>query len=317
MTMLIREEEVNELVSMAEAAEVVEEAFRQLGQGRAFNNARTRIKLGGEILHVLPAALPEMDALGLKSYTAFRGGIRFIVLLYSAKTGELKALIEAQRLGELRTGGVASVALKQMAREGSARGALFGAGTMGRAMLEGMVDARRFAQIKVFDIARDRLPAYCAEMSAKLGVEIVPAGDATEAVAGADVIVTMTTAKDPVFDGKGLAAGTTVVAAGSNLLQKREIDSTVIRRAGRIVVDARDQAQLEAGDLFVPIDAGHLHWNQVHELSDLLLGYVPGRGSDDEINVFKSVGLGLQDLALAARVYDAAVRAGAGSALPL
>jgi ornithine cyclodeaminase/alanine dehydrogenase-like protein (mu-crystallin family) len=122
----------------------------------------------------------------------------------------------------------------------------------------------------------------------------------------------MTTAKDPVFDGKKLRPGTTVVAAGSNLLQKREVDSTVIRRSGRIVVEAIDQSQLEAGDLFVPVDAGHLHWNQVHEISDLILGHVPGRESDDEINLFKSVGLGLQDMAVAARAYDAAIRAGAG-----
>lgn len=317
MAILIREDEVRELVKMAEAADTVETAFRQFGEGKAFNNPRTRIKLGGEILHVLPAALPEMDALGLKSYTAFRGGIRFLVLLYSARTGELKALIQAQRLGELRTGGVASVALKHMSRAESSQGALFGAGTMGRAMLEGMVNARSFRRIKVFDIARDRLPAYCEEMSTRLDTEIVPAEDAGDAVAGADIVVTMTTAKDPVFDGKQLRDGSTVVAAGSNLLQKREIDSTVIRRAKRIVVEAVDQAQLEAGDLFVPIDAGHLHWNQVHELSDVLLGHVPGRESDGEINVFKSVGLGLQDMALAAKAYEAATRAGVGMEIPL
>lgn len=317
MALLIREEEVRELVTIVEASKAVETAFRQFGEGKAFNNPRTRIKLGGEILHVLPAALPEMDALGFKSYTAFRGGIRFLVLLYSAKTGELKALIQAQRLGELRTGGVASVALKKMAREDSAQGALFGAGTMGRAMLEGMVDARHFRQIKVQDIARDRLPVYCEEMSKRLNTEIIPAQDAADAVRDADVVLTMTTAKDPVFDGKHLREGTTVVAAGSNLLQKREIDSTVIRRAQRIVVESVDQAQLEAGDLFVPIDAGHLHWNQVYELSDVLLGRVPGRESDEEINVFKSVGLGLQDMALAAKVYEAAVRAGVGTEIPL
>src|SRR5690554_5614097 len=112
MVLLIGEDEVRELVTMADAAAVVEDAFRQYGQGRAFNNPRTRIKLSGEILHVLPAALPEMDALGLKSYTAFRSGIRFLVTLYSAKTGELNALVKAQRLGELRTGGVASVAIQ-------------------------------------------------------------------------------------------------------------------------------------------------------------------------------------------------------------
>ena len=317
MAILIREEEVRELVPMAEASAAVEKAFRELGEGKAFNNPRTRIKLGGEILHVLPAAIPSMDALGLKSYTAFRGGIRFLVLLYSAKTGDLKALIQAQRLGELRTGGVASVALQKMSREDSAQGALFGAGTMGRAMLEGMVDARRFTQIKVQDIMRDRLPAYCEEMSKRLNTDIVPAEDAADAVKAADVVVTMTTAKDPVFDGKQLRDGATVVAAGSNLLQKREIDSTVIRRAKRIVVESVDQAQLEAGDLFVPIDAGHLHWNQVHELSDVLLGYVQGRESESEINVFKSVGLGLQDMALAAKVYEAAVREGIGMEIPL
>jgi alanine dehydrogenase len=180
-----------------------------------------------------------------------------------------------------------------------------------------MVVARDFRRIKVLNTRPDRLPSYCAEMSARLGVEIVPAADAADAVADADVIVTSTTAKDPVFDGKQVRAGTTVVASGSNLLQKREIDSTAIRRAARIVVETVEQAQLEAGDLFLPIDSGHLHWNQVYELSDVLLGRVPGRESAEEINVFKSVGLGLQDMAVAAKVYAAAVRSGAGMDIPI
>ena len=317
MALFIREEEVRELVSMAEATDVVEEAFRQFGQGRAFNSPRSRIKLGGEILHVLPAALPEMDALGLKSYTAFRGGIRFLILLYSAKTGELKALIQAQRLGELRTAGSAAVAIRHMARAESAQGAVFGAGKIGRAMLEALINVREFQQIKVLNTKPERLAAYCAEMSERLNTAIVPATDARDAIADADVVVTITTAKDPVFDGKQLRAGTTVVASGSNLLQKREIDSTTIRRAQRIVVESIEQAQLEAGDLFQPIDSGHLHWNQVHELSAVLLGQLPGRESAAEINVFKSVGLGLQDMALAAKVYEAAMRAGAGLELPI
>ena len=317
MALLIREEEVQELVSMAEATDVVEEAFRQFGRGRAFNNPRSRIKLGGEILHVLPAALPEMDALGLKSYTAFRGGIRFLVLLYSAKTGELKALIQAQRLGELRTAGSAAVAVRHMAREESAEGVVFGAGKIGRAVLEALVNVRTFRQIRVLNTRPDRLPAYCAEMSERLNTAIVPATDANEAVAAADVVVTTTTAKEPVFDGKRLREGATVVASGSNLLQKREIDSAVIRRATRIVVESIEQAQLEAGDLFQPIDSGHLHWNQVHELGDILLGRLAGRETAEEINLFKSVGLGLQDMALAAKIYEAAVRDGAGVEIPV
>jgi alanine dehydrogenase len=317
MALLIREQEVADLISMSEATDVVQEAFTQLGEGRAFHNPRTRMKLGGEMLHVLPAALPEMDAVGLKSYTAFRGGIRFLVLLYSAKTGELKAMVEAQRLGELRTGGAASVAIKKMARKNVERGVLFGAGVMGGAMLEGMVNARKFDQISVFDLNGDRLKPFCEEMSRKLDVDIVPASDANEAVSTADVVVTMTTSKEPVFDGKRLPDGATVVAAGSNLLQKREIDSTVIRRSSRIVVEAKDQAQLEAGDLFVPIDAGHLHWNQIYELSDVLLKRVPARESEEEINLFKSVGLGLQDVAVAAKIYDCAVKNSAGVELPI
>lgn len=318
MTLLIREHEVADLISMAEATDAVEDAFIQLGQGRAFHNPRTRIKLGGEMLHVLPAAIPEMDAVGLKSYTAFRGGIRFLVLLYSSKTGELKAMVEAQRLGELRTGAVASVAIKRMAKKNVTHGMLFGAGVMGGAMLEGMANARSFKQISVFDLDRERLGMFCEKMSNRLGVDVVPAENVNDSVAQAEVVVTMTTSKDPVFDGKRLSDGTTVVAAGSNLLQKREIDSTVVRRSARIVVEAKDQAQLEAGDLFVPIDAGHLHWNQIDELSDLLMNRVPARESENEINIFKSVGLGLQDIAVAARVYQSAVdNKGIGTEVPI
>ncbi|MBI3978071.1 MAG: ornithine cyclodeaminase family protein [Chloroflexi bacterium] len=317
MALLINEAEVNALVSMPEAADTVADAFRQLGEGRAFNQARTRVKLNGEMLHVLPAALPELDAIGLKTYTGFRTGIRFTVILYSARTGEMKAIIQAQRLGELRTGGVAAVALGYLSRRDSTRGALFGTGVMGRAMLEGMVVARKFTQIKAFDIDPKRLAAFCEEMVKRTGVDVVPAASSEDAVRDADVVVTMTTAKDPVFDGKLLKPGTTVVAAGSNLLQKREVDSTVIRRSKRIVVESIEQCQAEAGDLFIPIDTGHLHWNQVHELSQLVLGRVPGRQSDDEINLFKSVGIGLQDLALGALVYERAKEAGMGMEVPI
>jgi alanine dehydrogenase len=184
---------------------------------------------------------------------------------------------------------------------------------MGSAMLEGMAVARSFESIRVFDLDKERLASFCAEWSERLSIDVSPASSPDQAIERADVVVTMTTAKDPVFDGKKLRAGTTVIASGSNLLQKREVDSTVIRRSKRIVVEATDQAQLEAGDLFVPIDAGHLHWNQVDELSDVLLGRRPGRESDDEINLFKSVGLGLQDMAVAALAFDAAVAAGAGT----
>lgn len=317
MTLLINEQEVSELLAMPEAVEAVETAFCQLGEGRAFHNPRTRIKLGGEMLHVLPAALPEMDAVGLKSYTAFKSGIRFLVLLYSASTGELKAIIEAKRLGELRTGGVASVAIKRMARTDAKVGLLFGAGAMGGAMLEGMAHARSFEQLMVYDLNRERLSNFCEQMSRKLNVDVVPADDPDEAASRSDVITTMTTSKQPVFNGSIIKDGTTVVAAGANLLQKREIDSAVIRKSARIVVEAKDQAQLEAGDLFVPIDAGHLHWNEIDELSDVLLGRVAGRESENEVNLFKSVGLGLQDIAVAARIYEAAVKAGAGTETPI
>jgi alanine dehydrogenase len=317
MALLIREDEVNELVAMDVAADAVKEAFCQLGSGRAFHNPRSRIKLGGEMLHVLPAALPEMDAVGLKSYTAFKSGIRFLVLLYSASTGELKAMIEAKRLGELRTGGVASVAIDKMARANVDTGLLFGAGAMGGAMLEGMANARSFNKLMVHDLNRDRLDEFCNLMSTKLNIDVVPVEDIDDAVRSSNVITTMTTSKNPVFDGAALQPGTTVVAAGSNLLQKREIDSKVIRKASHIVVEAIDQAEQEAGDLFVPIDAGHLHWNQVKELADVVLERISVRESDDEINLFKSVGLGIQDIAVAASIYEAAIEKNVGTEVPV
>lgn len=304
MVRLIREHEVESTLEMPDVVASLREAFADYANGNAFNQPRSRVKLNGEILHVLPAALPAQEVLGLKAYTAFRAGIRFHVLLYDARNGELKAIIQAKRLGELRTGGTTSLALDVLAAEMAATATLFGVGNIASAMLDGMLTARKLRRIYVCSRSLEKSQQFCEQSPSASEVELVACADSRKAVEESDIVVTATTSKTPVFDGEALKPGVTVAAAGSNLLQKREIDSQAVKRSDRIVVESIDQAQLEAGDLFPAIDAGFLHWNQVECLGDIVAGIRPGRVSEREIILFKSVGLGLQDMAVAAKMYQ-------------
>lgn len=312
MVKLIREQDVENALTMADVVSSLRGAFADYSNGEAFTEPRSRLKLNGEILHVLSAAVPNQDALGVKSYTAFRSGLRFHILLYSSQTGELKAIIQAKRLGELRTGGTASLALEELATSSAETGALFGVGNISRGMLEGMLHARELQRIFVCSRNQENAADFCERMSGVGSVDLIPVSEPHQAISSADIVVTATTSKSAVFDGKSLKVGATVAAVGSNLLQKREIDSTVVRRASRVVVESIDQAKNEAGDLFPAIDSGFLHWNQVDELGDIVSKRLSARISDEEIILFKSVGLGLQDVAIAAKMYEIAEAEGLG-----
>jgi alanine dehydrogenase len=306
MALLLDEQQVTDLLTMEMAIAAVEEALKQHGLGTAINNPRTRVRLPTGQLHMMGAALPTRGVIGYKAYTAFRGKARFHVMLYSTETGELLAILQADRLGQLRTGAASGVATKYMARADARGVGIFGTGWQARSQLEAVCAVRQIQAIKAFGRDATRRQTFCAEMSQHLGIPVEPADAPEAAVKGMDVVITATSAREPLFDGNWLEAGAHVNAIGSNALIRREVDDATVRRSTLIVVDSKDQARFECGDLLGPLERGLIHWEQVRELGDVVAGYIPGRRQASDVTLFESHGLAIWDLAAGMAVYDAA-----------
>ncbi len=306
MALFLREADVAALAGMDDVIDAVERAFRDYGAGRAVNRPRQRVAVEGGTLHVMAAGLPAWGVFGLKSYAVTRGGRRFISLLYSAEDGQLLAVMEAEELGRLRTGAASGVATRYLARADAGAVGILGTGVQARTQLQAIARVRPVALVKAYSRTPARREAFAEEMVDALGAEVVAVDSAEEAVADVDIIVTITSAREPVLRGAWLRSGVHVNAAGSNAAGRRELDAEAVGRAARVVVDARDQAMIEAGDLLGPVEAGGLSWDRVEELGPIVAGSAPGRRSDDEITLFESQGIALEDVATMHLIYTRA-----------
>jgi alanine dehydrogenase len=317
MALFLDEQQVTELLTMEMAIAAVEDALKQQGLGTALNNPRTRVRLPMGQLHMMGAALPTRGVIGYKAYTAFRGNTRFHVLLYSTETGELLAMLQADRLGQMRTGAASGVATSYMAGAEARSVGIFGTGWQARSQLEAVCAVRPIQSVKAFGRDATRRQTFCTEMSQQLGIPVEPAATPEAVVKGMDVVITATNARDPLFDGNWLEPGAHVNAIGSNALIRREIDDITVRRSALIVVDSKEQARVECGDLLGPLERGLIHWEQVRELGDVVAGLIPGRRQASDITLFESHGLAIWDLAAGMAVYDAAKAKGSGQELAL
>ncbi|MFN2470633.1 MAG: ornithine cyclodeaminase family protein [Gaiellaceae bacterium] len=306
MPLYLTESDVEALVTPADAVEAVEASFRRLAAGAVENRPRYRLGLEGGRMAVMAAADLELGYAGVKAYSAFRAGARFCVLLFDSEEPELRAVVEADLLGRLRTGAASAVAARYLAREGAATLGVIGCGWQAR----GQVAAIRAAlpgidRVVAYCRSAERLAAFCAEM----GVE---PGESHREPAAQDVVVTITTSPDPVLRGEWLRSGALVCAAGANDGGSRELDNVVLERATFVCCDSLQQAREESADLREPVDGGVLDWLEVHELQEVVAGEVRGRASDDDVVVFKSNGIAAWDVAVAAAAYERARERGAG-----
>jgi ornithine cyclodeaminase/alanine dehydrogenase-like protein (mu-crystallin family) len=270
---------------------------------------RRRLRLPEGVLADMAAADRGLGLAGGKLYAATANGTTFVVCLFDAETSELVAVLEADRLGQLRTGAASGVAARHLARTGARALGVIGCGLQA----ETQVECVRAAVPSI-----ERVVAYCRtperleEFCARVGAE--PAESHREAAAN-DVVVTITTSRDPVVRGEWLRQGALVAAAGANHPSRRELDNVVLERAAFVCCDWLEQARLESGDLIEPVAAGALDWLEVHELHEVVSGELQGRQSDDDIVVFKSNGLAAWDVALAAEAVRLAREQGVGTAL--
>lgn len=313
----LTEDDVAWLLDIETAIECVEEAFRQWGSERADNQPRRRVRSGnGSMLHVLSAGAEYLGYSGYKAYTTTRAGARFQFGLFDSQTGNPAGLIEANLLGQMRTGAASGVATKSMARPDAKIVGCFGTGFQARAQLKAVCSVRRIERVEVYGRNDDRRQKFAEEMSELCNVPVVPVHSPEDVAAEKDIVICATASPVPLFDGHALAEGTHLNVIGSNYLTKSEIDVTTIRRADHIVCDSREACKLEAGDFVAALEDGSLDWSRVHELSDVLHGRETGRANAEDITLFKSVGLALEDLAVAVRVLEKARVEGIGLPLP-
>jgi alanine dehydrogenase len=318
MTLLLKESDVRALLTMPMALEAVEESLRLQGNGELSLHPRRRLKLpDNALLHYMAAGDPVHGFIGMKLYTSVRGVVRFVVPLFRSATGEMAALIEADALGQMRTGAATGVATKYLANANARTVGIIGTGYQARTQLEAVAGVRRLERVRAFGRDPERRAQFCRDMSARIGVEVEPVDSGEKAVCGADIVVTATSAMQIVLEGPWLSPGVHVNAIGANWAQKRELDEAAVARADVIVVDSIEQAKMEAGDLIQPFANDAARWDAVRELGGIVAGKIPGRTSANQITLFKSNGIATWDLSVAVRVYDLAIARGMGQSIPL
>lgn len=302
---------------MPDAVRLVEDAFRAWGEAQADNRPRQRVRVQDGVLHVMPAGLPSMGYVGFKAYTAFHGKARFYFHLFDAQTGEYLAIMEADRLGQMRTGAASGVATKYLARANAHSVGILGTGWQAESQLEAICAVRNVDSIRCYSRDENNRRAFAERMTKRINVAVNAVDTARDAVNGADIVVTISSSGEPLLQGEWIAPGAHINAAGSNWAHRREIDTETVKRSTRIFVDSVEQARVESGDLIIPIREGALTWEQVDEIAALIVGKAQGRSSDQEITLFKSNGIALEDIAVGAWVYQTARAQGIGEPLPL
>ncbi|HEY6750141.1 MAG TPA: ornithine cyclodeaminase family protein, partial [Rubrobacteraceae bacterium] len=271
MTLFLTEGEVESLLDMRSTLEAVEEILRQYAEGRATNHARRRVALPGSGLNVMFAGAPEIGALGLKAYSVARSGARFYTMLFDPESGELLSIMQSDKLGQLRTGAASGVATKYLAREDAATLGIYGAGWQAESQLEAIAAVKKLGRIVVHSRTEKSRKAFAEKMSERLGLEIETT-HAPEEPAAQDIVVTVTSSVEPILQGEWLKPGAHVNAAGSNFLFKTEIDRDVVKRAGLVTMDSREELGLEAGNLLQAVETGAVLPEAIRELGQVIAG---------------------------------------------
>jgi ornithine cyclodeaminase/alanine dehydrogenase-like protein (mu-crystallin family) len=316
--------DVRRALPVADAIEAMETAFGQLSEGRVTMPARSSVEIpeANGVVLLMPCYAAGAHHVSLKLLTQFADNgrlglplIQAVMLLADAVNGRLLALMDGSSITALRTGAASGVATRLLAQPRADTAAIFGAGVQARTQLEAVCTVRPIKQVRVFDCRRAAAEVFAKDMSARLSIPVLAASSATEALAGAQVVCTATTSTAPVFEDRDLATGAHINAVGSWRPRTTEIPPDTICRA-RVFVDHCVAALEEAGDLLMPLQEGHITAEHIRaELGDLIANRVPGRQTSDEITLFKSVGLAVQDLFAAARALENARRLGIGTAL--
>jgi ornithine cyclodeaminase/alanine dehydrogenase len=327
MVLFLGRKDVEAALTIGDAMGAVENAFREHGLGTVNMPLRPTIRVEdhkGSVLF-MPAHIKSMGALGIKVVSVYADNpskynlptILGVVLLNDPKTGELLAIMDGTYLTAMRTGAASGVATKYLARKDSRQVGIIGTGVQGRTQIAAVCTVRSVEKVKAYDIAPARCKSFCEEVTKQFRIPAVPVSSAQEVAEGSDIVITASTSKTPILNGEWLGEGTHVNAIGSHTPDARELDSNAIKRA-KIIVDSRDAALKEAGDIMIPISEGLITPEHIFaELGEVITGKKVGRQNDVEITLFKSQGLAIQDVSTAKKIYDIAKRKGLGNVLTL
>lgn len=310
--LMLSENDVRQLLTMDMALAAVEEGLRKMALDEVMNIPRARSQTDHAMLHVMSASAKSLGYMGYKAYTTSRKGSQFHVGLFDGKSGALLALLQADYLGQVRTGAASGVATQYMARPDAAEVGLIGSGKQARTQIEAVCRVRKVRRVQVYSRSEENRRRFTEEMSEICRTEVVPVPRPELAVEDKDIVITATSSREPVLKGDWIAEGTHLNVIGSNFLGKAEVDAVTVRRCESIVVDSKEQARIEAGDFVQPLEEGSIHWADIHELGQVIVGRFTGRAHAQDVTLFKSLGIAIEDVAVAAKVYEKAKAGGVG-----
>lgn len=327
MTALVLDRsEVRRLLPMEVCIDLMADALRTLERGGAVNPLRTGLRLpGGQgLLGLMPGAMVTPEVFGIKVVAVMPGnhGTAYdshqgVVVLFENRHGQPLAFVDASEITALRTAATSGLATRLLAREDAATLAILGSGVQARSHLEAMARVRDFRTVRVWSPTAENRQAFAAEAGVRYGIPVTAVASPEEAVRGADVVCTTTSAKEPILAGDWLAPGAHVNAAGSSIATARELDTAAVVRS-RLFVDRRESTLNEAGDFLFPKREGAIGDDHiVAEIGEVLTGKSEGRRTDEEVTLFKSLGLAVEDLVSAHRVYQEALAEGVGTAVAI
>ena len=302
---------------MEAALFAVESVLRRQADGTALNQPRQRLMVAPDThVNTMIASDSHLGVFGFKTYTYAGGVYRFFVMLSDSRTGDLLAIVEANRLGQLRTGAATGVATRYMARARRIDRRSDRKRLSGQDPARGRQQSARSARGEGLQPeSLMRRSAYASEMSERLGLDVTPVDSARASVEGADIVITITSSRTPVLHGEWLEPGMHVNAVGGADPYVTELDDAAVQRADLIFVDDRAQSRIESGELMMTAGRGLVLWEQMRELWEVVSGQTPGRHRPEDVTLFKSLGMALWDIAAAKAVYDRAVAEGAGREL--
>ena len=306
MSMYIKEKTVQEILDVRTTVDLLEEAMKSLSTGKGFNSPRKRLptSYSGGNLHFMAASWPEKGIAGHKSYVVTKGKATYVVLLYSTEGEGLLAIIEANLLGQIRTGAASGLASKYLANKSSKKLAIIGSGFQALTQIEAINSQFNLEQINVYSKTKENRENFSNKMSKKLNIEVKPFDSSEEATEDCDIISLITNSSIPVITEKQINAGIHINAAGGNSWLRSEISSNALNKFDFVSCDDLEQAKTECKELMEATEKGIISWNNVNELSSVIDGKITGRKKSQDITLYESLGIAIQDIAAAKYLYD-------------
>ena len=318
MAILLDEQCIRGLIGMPDALEAVEEVFREQGEGNVHNVPRVRAPVKGGIVRITAAVLSYRGYYGVKisSTAVFGSNAGRMFCLYKEESGELCAIVQVFAMGALRTGAASGIATKYMANPEASTLGVVGSGRQARTQVEAIFAVRPIRHVKVYSPTKVNREQFCRDIAEQFKVEAAAVDDAENAVRDSEIVVSATTSEQPVVYGRWLRRGAHVNAIGANYEHRRELDRDAVLAAAVIAADDVEQVRYESTDLGIAVKHGTMSWDRVVSLGDIVAGKIEGRKYVTDITLFKSLGVAIDDVALAARAYEKALAAGVGLTLP-